>query len=146
MKFNWGTGIALFYGLFMAVLVFAVFKTTQYDHSLVTKEYYKEDINYQQHYDKVKNSQALETDLLILPDARAREITLYFPKDLGAVQGDILIYRPSSSDLDQKISIQPQENNSMVIPVQSLQPGYWKIKVDWQADGKPYFKETDFTI
>jgi hypothetical protein len=44
MKFNWGTGIAIFYIIFVVSLVFQVFKSRQYDHSLVVDNYYEEDI------------------------------------------------------------------------------------------------------
>ena len=65
MKLNWGTGIAAFYLLFMVVLLSFVIKSRSYDHSLVTTNYYEQDLKYQQQYDKLANTLALDHPLVI---------------------------------------------------------------------------------
>ena len=50
---NWGTGIAIFYGTFMVIMITFVIKSRSVDHSLVMDNYYEEDINYQSHMDKL---------------------------------------------------------------------------------------------
>ena len=64
MKLHWGHGIAIFYSLFVAVLVFQVIRSTAYDNSLVSEAYYKDDINYQQHYDKLQKQLKVEDEEL----------------------------------------------------------------------------------
>ena len=146
MKINWGYGIAIFYVVFMAAMIFAVIRSTGVDHSLVTKEYYKEDINYQKHYDKIQNAAQLETDLQINPLLRDKEIHFEFPKDLGPVSGQILFFRPSNSKMDINIPISTDEEMRTRISTQELASGLWKMKVDWQADGKKFYKEDDVII
>jgi hypothetical protein len=51
MKLNWGTGIAIFYGLFMVIMITFVVMSRNVDHSLVMEDYYEADINYQEHKD-----------------------------------------------------------------------------------------------
>ena len=65
MKINWGTGIAIFFSVFVLSLVYQVYRSTQYDHSLVSDQYYADDLRYQEHYDKLANAQSLEKDLQI---------------------------------------------------------------------------------
>ncbi len=139
MKFNWGTGIALFYGLFVVVLVAAVIKSTQHDNSLVSDHYYADDLAYQQHYVKLANSRSLAEDVKIIHNTDA--VLLAFPKDLGAAQGEIVFFCPSDSKQDFTIAIQPDADNRQEIPLKGLKKGLWKVKVDWQANGRSYYKE-----
>lgn len=139
MKFNWGTGIALFYGTFVAVLVFAVFKSTTYDNSLVSDHYYADDLAYQQHYNKLKNSQSLLHDLEITKANKT--ITFQFPTEVGKAQGDIQFFCPFDSKQDFKVAISPDTQQLQSIDISKLKTGRWKIKVDWQANGKDYYKE-----
>ena len=54
MKINWGTGIFIFYSLFVGALVFQLVKSFQYDNSLVVENYYEKDLNYQEQYNKIQ--------------------------------------------------------------------------------------------
>ncbi|MDX1942773.1 MAG: FixH family protein [Saprospiraceae bacterium] len=139
MKFNWGTGLALFYGIFVVVLVAAVIKSTQYDNSLVSDHYYADDLKYQEHYVKLVNSKSLLQDVKII---RNKEfVSINFPQEVGAVQGDILFFCPSDSNKDFKIAVTLDAEKKQEIPIKDLKQGLWKVKVDWRADGKPYYKE-----
>ncbi len=139
MKFNWGTGIFLFYGVFAASLFFAVYKSTQYDHSLVVENYYEEDINYQSRYDQIQNSRSLEAGLVIQLNKKEKMITLDFPKDKNGISGEILLYRANNKKLDRHIPIQLNTENKMQIPTDDILSGRWKLKVEWEAEGKFYF-------
>ena len=65
MKFNWGTGIFLFYTFFAVTLFFQVYQSTQYDNHLVVDNYYEKDIQYQVQYEKIANSLGLEEKVAI---------------------------------------------------------------------------------
>jgi nitrogen fixation protein FixH len=139
MKFNWGTGIALFYTIFAAVLIFAVIKSTSYDNSLVSDQYYADDLKYQEHYVKLVNSKALTEDLKIVRGKT--DVTLTFPEEVGAVQGEIVFFCPSDSKQDFTLPVRPDAERRQSVPIEGLKPGLWKVKVDWQANGKTYYKE-----
>lgn len=139
MKFNWGTGIALFYGTFVIVLVFAVIKSRTYDNSLVSEHYYADDLAYQQQYNKLVNSQALLNDLQIIKSAET--ITFQFPAEVGKAQGEIKFFCPFDSNQDFQVVISPDARQLQEVDIAKLKTGRWKIKVNWQANGKDYYKE-----
>lgn len=141
MKFNWGTGITLFYILFAGSLLYFVIKSTTYDHSLVDKDYYAKDLAYQEHYVKLVNAQALETDLKVLNLLQKQELALYFPPDLGGVSGEITFFCPSDIKADFKVEIDVNKEMKQFIPTAKLKKGLWKVKVDWRAAGKDFYKE-----
>ena len=60
MKFNWGTGIVLSFVAFIIFILYFVYLAStdnKADHDLVTKEYYKEELNYQKEIDAGNNAQ-----------------------------------------------------------------------------------------
>jgi hypothetical protein len=141
MKINWGTGIAIVYTTFAVAMVGMVIYSTTLDHSLVTEQYYEEDLKYQSHLDKVNNSLSLASDLQIVPDKDTRLVRLTFPKQFVKIEGEILFYRPNDKSKDFSVKILPDSNWQVLIPTGNLVPGNWKLKVDWQGDGKAFYKE-----
>lgn len=144
MKLNWGTGIAIFYTMFMIVMITFVIKSKSVDHSLVTDKYYEKDLQYQSHMDKISNAKALKTDLIIKQNEES--VSFLFPKDLEVPKGEILFYRPSDNSKDLKIKIDPDLDKNIVINTDEFLPGLWRVKVDWQAGGKAFYKEQIITI
>ena len=146
MKLNWGTGIALVYGIFaLSMLGFAI-QSTKHDVNLIKKEYYEDDINYQVHYDKIQNAMKLKTDLKVALDSTGSAIVLSFPAALPKPTGKVLIFRPSQTGVDVELTVEVNAQNAMEIPTSSLKAGLWKIKVEWQAEGKDFYKEQSLII
>ena len=146
MKFNWGTGIAAFFLLFVGTMVFMVFKSAQYDHSLVVDKYYEEDLQYQRHYDKLAHNKQLTTDLKIDLLEKEGLIQFQFPKETQSVSGKILFFRPSDNSKDFQVPIKVNENQQFLFPTKSLASGLWHVKVDWSNNGKDYYKEEKIVI
>jgi len=140
MKWNWGYGIALAYTLFVAGMVGMVIKSTSYDHSLVADDYYAKDIAYQQQYDKMANTLALDEGLSIRLDQDGM-VALNFPEQLGEVQGRIHFFCPSDSQRDFQLPVQTDSEFVQRVPAGQLKKGLWRIKVDWQAGGTAYYTE-----
>ncbi len=139
MKFNWGTGIFIFYTLFALSLFYQVYKSTQYDHSLVVDNYYEKDLAYQSQFEKIENSLHLEPGLIINHFPKSKLIVLEFPKDLPAITGTVRFYRANDKSKDLDIPIQIDQANVMEIPAEPFISGQWKVEVDWQAAQKGYF-------
>lgn len=146
MKLNWGSGIAIFYTAFVLVMIFMVYKSTTYDHSLVVDNYYEKDLNYPAHLEKIKNARALEKDLQVSKDSTGTFIRFMFPAELQKPTGEILFYRASDSSKDLKVPIMVDESNNMNIRHEMFDAGQWTIKVEWQAEGTAYYKEQQITM
>lgn len=140
-KISWGTGIVI------AIIVFVVFTlaTTIYlmnqKVDLVTEDYYKKGLEYQNQIDTEKRTNQYFDQILIKFDGQF--VSIDFPESLQSNQitGEILFYRPSDSELDIKIPIS-LINQKQVIPVSSLKKGFWRIKLNWSYKDKNYYKES----
>ncbi len=146
MKFNWGTGIAVFYSVFVLALLYQVFKSTTYDHSLVSEHYYADDLAYQQHYDKLANAMKLEEDLKVWNKIQQSVVELHFPEEFAEVSGEAYFFCPSDKKSDFRVPVQLQDGHVQRISTEGLRSGLWKVKVDWEAEGKAYYKEVSITL
>lgn len=140
MKISWGGGIAIFYILFMAVLLFFVIKSTTYDNSLVYEDYYQKDLEYQEHFDRQKNAQALAKDLQIRFENETKLVEFIFPDGMMGINGTIFFYNPTSSTKDFKVTVAP-ERGLQSVDLSNIQLGRWVIKVEWEGDSTPFYKE-----
>ena len=143
---NWGTGIFLFYTFFATTLFYQVYKSTQYDHSLVVDNYYEKDLNYQSTLNKLNNSNALATPLQINYYDILQLVELEFPKEMKNINGNILFYRASNKKEDVRLPVEVGMDNCINVFIRTLKPGVWKIEVDWIGDGTPYLDRTIIVV
>lgn len=140
MKFNWATGIVLaFIGFISFIMYFVISMNVndKYDHDLVTEDYYKAELAYQNDIDKEKNSSKLDNNISWTKTSEG--IVLAFPESLNTnnITGKVFLYRPSNKQLDFDVSIS-LSNHNLLIPDNRLLGGRWNIKIDWQHDGESY--------
>ena len=146
MKFNWGTGITLFYLLFMFTMIYMVYQSMQVERNLVVENYYEKDLQYQSHLNKLNNASTLKNDLGIFQNKEEEYLRFSFPKELAEVKGDILFYRPSDSSKDFNTEIRIDAEHELRIPTSEMQSGLWKIKVNWEGDKTSFYKEAIIQI
>jgi hypothetical protein len=140
---NWGNGIVLVLVVFiggMATLVTICMK--QDDIHLVTENYYAEEIKYQEHIDKVSNANATEGKVMSF-DAIDRTVQLELP--VGAT-GVLHLFRPSDARMDKKINVEIKNTGSKIFPLSGLEPGYWKMKMEWEANGMAFYEEKEIDL
>ncbi len=140
MKLNWGTAIVLaFIGFISFILFFVVRMSTDYraNHDLVTEDYYRAELGYQQELDDQNNTSRNNVELTIAQTVDG--ILVSFPSHLNPteISGTISLYRPSNKKLDATLEISLSDNE-MLIPKNLLMEGRWDIKVAWDYQGESY--------
>lgn len=147
MKFNWGTGLAIFIIAFIGTLVFILYKSTQYSESLVVKNYYEEDLAYQEVMVKKQNTADLPAQVKLNYLKEKQQIEIVFPSDhTNDIQGSVLIFSPISEKLDVKHEFNIGQDSIFSIPVSELNNGKYRIKLDWNRAGKKYYQEEVIVI
>lgn len=148
MKINWGTGVVIAFGLFMTFILYFVFKVqsdSQYDHEMVTEEYYKKELNFQQQLDKSQRAYDLKEKLAITTQNDGLQIS--FPKsfDYTKIKGKVSFYRPSNQKLDFEIPIS-LSNSNLLVPKTDLVGGRWDITIDWEYNGVGYLNKQQVNL
>ena len=146
MKLNWGTGIALVYGLFALTMIGVVIRSQSYDPGLVSKDYYNLDMNYQEHLDKKQNAANLKESVTVRFDAVKQVIRVQFPASLGTPAGSVKYFRMDTVKDDQNLKIRTDQAGIMEIPASQLTAGLWSLEIDWQANGTKFFNEAMVTV
>lgn len=145
MKINWGTGLVIGMLLFMGFIMYFVITMTtddSYSHDLVTEEYYKKELYYQEEIDAQTNYQALGDKIT---GKRTEEgWLLQFPSDVDQnAQGTIKLYRPSNEGLDSELELKLDESGQQLIPGSRLVDGIWELNIQWAQDDRSYlYKES----
>ncbi|TNJ43522.1 FixH family protein [Tamlana fucoidanivorans] len=144
MKISWGTGIVLaFVGFISFIMYFIVTMNVNkdFEHELVTDDYYAEELAYQNDINKLNNAKGLAENISYSKTNEGLMIT--FPKtfDYKNISGKVFLYRPSNKQLDFETAIS-LSNPYLLIPDNRLVDGRWNIKIDWQYKGNSYlFKQ-----
>lgn len=143
MKANWGTGIVIAFTLFITFILYFVFKVQgdmKYDHEMVTEEYYKKELGYQEQLDKAQNAYDLAEKVTVV--TKTEGLLICFPKgfDYKKIKGNVSLYRPSNQKLDFDIPISLSSSN-LLIPKTKLVGGRWGIAIDWKYQGKGYLNK-----
>lgn len=143
MKLNWGTGIALFYSCFVAIMVGMVVYSRTFDHSLVVDNYYEEDLAFQSRLEAQENELSLGQRLRIMKKDTDKTITFEFPAGQLVEDGKILFYRPDDKTKDFEVAIEglSGQAGAVDVPYGGIAGGLWKIKVSWASHGRRYYRE-----
>jgi nitrogen fixation protein FixH len=147
MKINWGWGLALgMVAFILFIMYFVVTMTTskEFDHDLVTEDYYAKEMVYQQEIDAEKNVQQLDGKVKSERNQNGWQISFPNSVDPTKIKGTAFLYRPSNEKLDFEIPLN-LETGTLVIPAKQLIEGRWNITIDWEYEGKPYLYKESIT-
>ncbi len=136
---NWGKSIIAAF-IFFAIFIFALVAVCmRQDISLVSKDYYKEEINYQQQIERLNNVEHLKQKPTIKMKGNYLEIS--FDQLTAVGHGELKLFRPSNESFDTKFSFQSQQDSVLRFYVNNLPSGMYRAKMEWTMDGKEYYME-----
>jgi hypothetical protein len=147
MKFNWGTGIVLAFAAFIVFILYFVVLSTRdpaSNHDLVTEDYYKKELKYQEDLDAARNLEKIEGGVTARITDKGLQIEFPGIMDPEKIAGKVSLYRPSNKQLDFETPIQ-LSNKQLLIPKSRLLDGRWDIRVYWTYEGKPYLYRSRMT-
>lgn len=143
MRANWGTGIVIAFAVFITFILYFVFKVqgdSTYDHEMVTEEYYKKEIGYQEQLDKQQNAYNLKEKVRITSTEEGLQIAFPESFDYREINGKVSLYRPSNQKLDFDMPISLSTSN-LLIPKTKLVGGRWDISIEWNYKDKSYLNK-----
>lgn len=140
MKLSWGYKIAFVYIIFVAGIGFLVFKASSQKFDLVTKDYYDQELKYQEVIDQSANTAKLSTSLIV--EKSASELSITFPAEMRSKEKriDFYLYYPADAKRDFRKSININGNEfTQALP--EAMKGKYELKLSWEVDGVKYYFE-----
>jgi len=146
MTLNWGHKLTIVFIAFAAFIFFLIYKTTQSHFDLVSKDYYKDELAYQQVIDGTNLANKLSRGIQV--QQQNDQISIQFPQEMKQkkAEGTIFFYCSADSGKDKKINIQLSEEAVQIIPAKDILPGKYVLKINWKTDNQNYYNEQPVTI
>lgn len=137
---NWGHGLTLSFIGFAGFIIFMAVKSFDQNIDLVTEDYYREELNYQQRIDQIQQTKAQGMEAEVeLSDGL---LVLTFPS--APDKGEAHLYRPSDSQFDQRFQL--SQAATMAFDRTDFLKGYYILKISWEAEGQAYYQEKGIVL
>ncbi len=143
---NWGYKIFLSFVAFTMFLGVLVYRSVQAKVNLVSEDYYKKEIMFQDHIDKMENELALEQSVNIVHNSKSNLLLIEFPKELEIKKARLTLYRPSNASMDRVWELQLGLDNVFEIATTSLSSGLWMAQIEWSDQTKSFYKEQNIFL
>lgn len=147
IKFNWGFGITVTIMVFCAGIITLVYLSFQQPIYMVSDTYYADEMRYQEKIDQMKNTSMLSSKPVIKFIKEENKVILSLPKDTNVAEGNIHFFRPSDTRMDFNHELTNNELNAWQFNALRMQPGLWKVKVEWKDKlDKEFYSEHSLVI
>ena len=145
---NWGARIVVSFIVFAAIIISMVVISMNQDINLVAEDYYKQEIEYEDQIQRIRNTQALQDSPEINLVRANPSVVIQFPKNLSEniKEGYVHLFRPSDSNLDKKYYLKLDETGSQQISLAGYSKGLWKVKLYWEDQDLEYYLEKILTL
>ena len=135
----------VFFALFIGNMVRQAMNS---DVELVSKDYYKKELAFQQHINQVNAAQELREQIIITHAVAAEQISLVFPENTipENTKGSIQFFRPSDPGLDFETPLKLNSDKQQHFRTTHLTKGLWRVKINWKTGKQAYYLQKDITI
>ncbi len=136
---NWGKWIIVAFILFAAFIGSLVTVCIRQDVSLVSKDYYKEELEYESQMVRMKNASQLQNK----PEISVKHGTLEiaFDRFNEVENGELNLFRPSDPAKDKKFAISKNAAIVQTFSTATLEPGMYRARMKWTMNGEEFYLE-----
>lgn len=143
---NWGNKLLLTFIVFASGMGYLVYRSMNVNFELVDKDYYKNELRYQEVIDATNHVNKLSAAVNLTETPQG--ILLELPAEMKGqpITGHIFFYCAYDEKKDRKISMNLDPEGTQIISSSIIQPGTYIVKISWAIAGKKYFSEHQLTI
>lgn len=137
---NWGRKLMLVFIAFAGLMIFLVYKAMHTHYDLVSKNYYQDELRYQDKIDGIRNAAGITP---VAVTETGGMWTIQFPAEVNKedIHGEAWFYAVTDASRDVKMAIQPDANGRQQIPASVLKKGNYTLKLSWESASKHYYSE-----
>ena len=142
---NWGKWIVVAFILFAVFIGGLVTVCVRQDISLVSKDYYKEELVYQSQISRLQNASLLTTKPTI-KIIHGNFLQIEFDQFSQLEKGELQLFRPSNSAMDKKFLVNSSNTSTQLFSTEHLDKGMYRARMMWTMNGKEFFVEEVIVI
>lgn len=143
---NWGHKLTIAIVVFVSWMSYMVYRCVTTDFQLVEKDYYKNELRYQQIIDATQRANSLNSQVKI--SRQTNKIILQLPPEMKGqqVSGSLWFYCAYDESLDKKMALQLNNDGQQELDIAAFKPGNYTVKIEWLCNDVLYFKEEKLTL
>lgn len=142
---NWGYKMTAVFIVFAFMISYLVYRAMNVNFELVDKEYYKNELKYQEVIDGSENANALKFSPVLKQSGQQISITMPIDSTTKTVQGSAYFYCAYNQSKDRKFQLHPDRNGNQEFN-QRIDPGTYTVKIKWCSDGRNFYTEQQLTV
>ena len=143
---NWGNKLMLVFVAFGGFMSFMVYRCMKAPVNLVAKEYYRDELAYQQVINGKNAANGLAGKVTVQHQGDSVLVRLPAAMQAQSVSGSVLFYCAADSRRDRRFDLTVNNDALLSLSKDSLLPGRYMVKVSWEAGAKHYYAEEPFTF
>jgi len=141
---NWGKSIVLSFVLFAVFIGVLVAVCVREDISLVSRNYYNEELDYQTKMNGAHNvDQLSQKPEISLTEGQSLRVTFDFHE---FENGKLVFYSPADISEDKTFEIEATSSPFQTFALGTLKKGNYKVKMIWTVNGKDFYFEKSIYI
>jgi hypothetical protein len=142
---TWGTKLLLAFAAFALLMSTLVYKCMHQNFELVSKDYYTDELRYQDKIDGMNNARKIGK---VSIEENTESILIKMPPEIEglAIKGNALFYCNANSKNDRDIPLNVTEDGLMLIDKSRLAKAAYRVKLTWQTGKEQYYTEQNLTV
>lgn len=144
---NWGNRLIVVFIVFGGMISYMVYRCMRTPVDLVSANYYKEELAYQEVIDGTRAANGLSARPKLREQASG-DIDVQMPAEMNGrlVDGFIIFYCPSDMARDRQVPLEPDQRGRQLIAGRLVPAGVYTVKLSWKTGGKQYYSEQSMEI
>ena len=137
---TWGNTLLLVFVGFAVLIGTLVYRCMQQNFELVSKDYYNDELRYQDKIDGVNNANKLSgVHIAQTPE----DVSIQLPKELNglATTGQVWFYCPINASDDRRIPLEADDDGTIKIDKRKLAKTNYQVKLSWQTGNDKFYNE-----
>lgn len=142
---SWGNKLVLVFIAFGSFIGVLVYKSMHSSFDLVSKDYYKDELRYQEKIDAQNNAAQFAK---VAISQTNQYVTIQFPKEFAdkAVTGEAHFYCSTNAANDKKIKLMLDTTATQILNINSFAKTNYQVKLSWVVNDTNYYTEKNLTI
>lgn len=143
---NWGHKLTIAILVFVSWMAYMVYRCATTDFQLVEKEYYKNELRYQQVIDGTSRANKLSSHATVT--RQHDKVIVQLPEEMKdrAVKGKLWFYCAYDAALDKNMQLDVNSNGEQVLDATVFEPGNYTVKIEWICNDISYFSQQKLSL
>ena len=143
---NWGNKLLLTFLVFGGLMAYLVYRSLNTNFELVEKDYYKNELKYQQVIDGSKRISDLNPSSLL--KQTEKNVVLELPVELRNKEsvGEVWFYCAYDARKDKRVPFKTNAEGIQLFAKESFSPGNYIVKINWVMDSQNNYTEEKLII